>query len=180
MKSLSVVLIFVIYCLLNIYKGILISTSPMAVHCQHVCKHSHLSVQLYCSTAYKTFLTNQYWRFMPRKTSQKVVHCTLLFMTCYFEGVIIIFCVKFYNKTGCYIEWLLIRTIPTHHPFNEAFTVWWCEGGDRKLLHNISNPLYFYYELLILWWCIILLLSGKLFQTHPCCNTTSCTNVLLT
>ena len=59
-KSLSVVLLLVIYCLLNIYEGILTSALPMAAHCQHTCKHFALSVQLYCSTAYKTLLVNQY------------------------------------------------------------------------------------------------------------------------
>ena len=36
----SVVLLFVIilYCLLTIYKGILMSAKPMAAHCQHMCK----------------------------------------------------------------------------------------------------------------------------------------------
>ena len=29
---------FVIYCLLNIYGGILMSPSPMAAHCQYSCK----------------------------------------------------------------------------------------------------------------------------------------------
>ena len=59
-KLLSVVLFFVIYCLLNIYKGILMSAKPMAAHCQHVCKCFALYAQLYCSTTYKTLLTNQY------------------------------------------------------------------------------------------------------------------------
>ena len=54
-KSLSVVLHFVIYCLLNIYEGILMSASPMAVHCQHAWKRFTLYAQLYCSTTYKTF-----------------------------------------------------------------------------------------------------------------------------
>ena len=57
-KSLSVMLIIVIYCLLNIYKGIIMSALPMAAHCQHVCKHFALYAQLYCSTAYKTLLIN--------------------------------------------------------------------------------------------------------------------------
>ena len=35
MKSLSFVLLFVIYWLLDIYEGILMSASPMAAHCQH-------------------------------------------------------------------------------------------------------------------------------------------------
>ena len=52
-KSLSVMLIFVIYCLLNIYEGVLMNASPMAAQCQHVCKCFALSIHLYFSTAYK-------------------------------------------------------------------------------------------------------------------------------
>ena len=52
MKSLSV---FVTYCLLNIYEGILISASPMSCYCQYACKCFTLSVKLYCSTMYKIF-----------------------------------------------------------------------------------------------------------------------------
>ena len=59
-KLLSAVLLFVIHCLLNIYEGMLMSASPMAAHCQHAYKHFALFVQLHCSTAYKTLLTNQY------------------------------------------------------------------------------------------------------------------------
>ena len=54
-KLLSVVLIFVIYCLLNVYKRILMSALPMATHCQHVCKQFTLYTQLYCSTDIKLF-----------------------------------------------------------------------------------------------------------------------------
>ena len=54
-KSLSVMLRFVIYCLLNIYEGILMSGLPMAAHCQNACKCFTLYAQLYCSTTYKTF-----------------------------------------------------------------------------------------------------------------------------
>ena len=110
-KSLSVMLIFNIYWLLNnYYKGIFTSASPMAGHCQHTCKYFAFSIQLYCSTAYKT----QHWRCMPRKTS---FYCTLLFMACHFEGVIITFCIMLCNKTGSKIEWLCIKTIPTNCPF---------------------------------------------------------------
>ena len=68
-KSLSVMLVFVIYDLLNICKGIIMSTSPMTAHCQYMYKRFVLSIQLYCSTAYKILLTNQYWCCMPRKMS---------------------------------------------------------------------------------------------------------------
>ena len=54
-KLLSVMLRFAIYCLLNIYEGMLMSGSPMAAHCQHACKRFTLYAQLYCSTTYKTF-----------------------------------------------------------------------------------------------------------------------------
>ena len=85
-KSLSVVLLFVIYCLLNIYKGILMSALPMAAHCQHTWKCFTLYAQLYCSTTYKTLLTNQYWHCVPRKTSLKLIYyCTLLSMACHFD-----------------------------------------------------------------------------------------------
>ena len=51
---------FIIYCLLNIYGGILVSALPMVVHCQHACKRFALSVKLYCSTVYKNLFNNQY------------------------------------------------------------------------------------------------------------------------
>ena len=47
-KLCSVVLIFVIYWLLSIYEGILMSALPMVAHCQYACKRFALSVQLYC------------------------------------------------------------------------------------------------------------------------------------
>ena len=54
-----------------------------AAHCQHACKRFALYDQL---TAYKTLLTNQYWRCMPRKTSLNLVHyCTLLSMAHHFD-----------------------------------------------------------------------------------------------
>ena len=53
-KSFSVVLLFVIHCLLNIYEGIVMSASPMAAHFQHARKNFALSLRLYCSTTYKT------------------------------------------------------------------------------------------------------------------------------
>ena len=56
-KSLSATLI---YWLLNICGGILMSTSPMAAHCQHAFKCFTLSVQLYCSTAHQMLLANQH------------------------------------------------------------------------------------------------------------------------
>ena len=59
-KSLLVMLRFVMYRPVNIYEGILMSASQMAAHCQHACKCLALYVQLYCSTAYKKFLINQY------------------------------------------------------------------------------------------------------------------------
>ena len=59
-KLLSVVLLSVTHCVLKIYEGMLMSASPMAAHCQHACKRFTLYAQLYCSTAYKTLLTNQY------------------------------------------------------------------------------------------------------------------------
>ena len=77
-KSLSAMLFFVMYCLLNIYKCILMSASPMAADCQHACKHFVLSVQLYCSTAHKTLLANQYRHLYAKKLSLKLVH-TLLY-----------------------------------------------------------------------------------------------------
>ena len=46
-------LIFVMYWLLNIYEGVLMSALPMAAHCQHVCVHFTSSIQLYCFTVYK-------------------------------------------------------------------------------------------------------------------------------
>ena len=52
-KSLSVVLIF---WLLNIYKGILMSALPMAVHCQHECKHFTLSINFTVLLHKKLFL----------------------------------------------------------------------------------------------------------------------------
>ena len=56
MRLLSVMLLFVIlYCLMNIYEGILNNASPMPAHCQHACKHFTMSVQLDCSTTYKLF-----------------------------------------------------------------------------------------------------------------------------
>ena len=119
-KSLSVMLLFVIYCLLNIYEGILMSVLPMAAHCQHACKHFALYTQLYCSTTYKTFLTTQYWHCMPRKTSLKLVHyCILLSMACHFDArIIVTYRVTFCNKTGCQIGWLHVRIIPANYPFN--------------------------------------------------------------
>ena len=59
-KLLLVVLLFVIYCVLNIYEGMLMSATPMVAHCRCTCKHFALPIQLYCSTAYKTLLANQY------------------------------------------------------------------------------------------------------------------------
>ena len=59
-KPLSVMLIFAIYWLLNIYKGMFMSASQIAAHCQHACERFALIVQLICSDAYKTLLANQY------------------------------------------------------------------------------------------------------------------------
>ena len=57
-KSLSVMLLFVVT--EHLYEGILTSASPMVADCQHVCKRFALSIQIYCSTAYKTLSANQY------------------------------------------------------------------------------------------------------------------------
>ena len=59
-KSLSVALLFVIYCLLNIYEGMLMSALPMVAHCQHTSKRFALYALLYCSIVYKTLLTHKY------------------------------------------------------------------------------------------------------------------------
>ena len=62
-----------------------------SVHCQcgplPTCVQTFRFVRsTYCSTTYKTVLTNQYWRCMPRKTSLNLVHyCTLLPMAHHFD-----------------------------------------------------------------------------------------------
>ena len=100
-KLLSAMLHFVMYCVLNIYEGILMSALPVVAHCQNKYKCFALSVQLYCSTAHKTLLANQYQRCMPRQTLLKLVHyCTLLSMGYHFDAHIITLRVTFRNKTG--------------------------------------------------------------------------------
>ena len=47
-------LLSVMYCVLNIYEGILMNALPVVAHCQNKYKRFALSVQLYCSTAHKT------------------------------------------------------------------------------------------------------------------------------
>ena len=61
-KSLLVMLIFVTYwiIILNIYGSVIMNAFPTVAHCQHACKCFTLSVQLYCSAAYKILLTDQY------------------------------------------------------------------------------------------------------------------------
>ena len=82
-KSLSAMLI---YWLLNIC-DILMSTSPMAAHCQHAFKLFALSVQLYCSTTYQMLLSNQHWLCMHKITSLKLVYyCIVVFMACHFDS----------------------------------------------------------------------------------------------
>ena len=116
-KLLSAMLLFVMYCLLNIYEGILMSTSSMASHCQHICKHFALSVQLYCSTVHKTLLTNQCQRCMPRKTSLKLIHyCTPLSNVCHFDACIIRLHVTFCNNK-------LKGQNNTDEPMNCPFTI---------------------------------------------------------
>ena len=72
---------------MNIYEGILNSASPMPAHCQHAYKCFTMSVQLDCSTTYKTLFANQYYCCMARKMPLKLIYyCTLLFMACYFDA----------------------------------------------------------------------------------------------
>ena len=66
------------------------------------CKRFALSIQLYCSAAYKTLLANQYWCCISRKTSLKLIHyCILLSMVRHFDVHIITLHFTFCNKTGC-------------------------------------------------------------------------------
>ena len=77
------------------------SASPMAAYCQHMFKRFALSVQLYCSTTYKTLITNQHYRHSLRKTSLKLVHYrTLLSMAHHSEACNHNIRVTFHNKTG--------------------------------------------------------------------------------
>ena len=143
-NSLSIVLIFVIYCLLNICKGIVMSASPMAAQCQHACKRFTLSIQLHCSTAYKILLANQYWYCMLRKMSLKLVHyCILLSMARYFECVSITLWSHFVIKQAVtnlitplssevivevWMDKCTRRTIPTLKPIQSNF--------KKKLKHG--------------------------------------------
>ena len=87
-KSLSVVLFFVIYCLLNIYEGIytyecIANGGPLPT-CVQTFRLVRLILPFY---HIKTLLTNQYWCCMPTKTSLKLIHyCTLLSMAHHFDA----------------------------------------------------------------------------------------------
>ena len=59
-----------VYCLLNIYEGILTSASPMAACYQHVCKCFAMFIQLYYSTTHKTLFANQY----AKKNITKIIY----------------------------------------------------------------------------------------------------------
>ena len=119
-KLLSAVLLSVMYCVLNIYEGILTSPLSMASHCQLACKHFTLSIQLYFSTAHKTLLTNQYWCCMPRKTSLKLLlyYCTLLSNVCHFDACIIILHITLHNK-----NWMASHQNNTDEPTNRPFKI---------------------------------------------------------
>ena len=142
-KSLSVLLVFVIYCLLNIYESQLMSALPKRPIVNTRANVLLCTIQLYCSTAYKTLLTNQYWRCMPRKMSLKLLHyCTLLSMAHHFDTCnnniasyfVIIQAVKLDEFTSKQYQ----RTTPLRHQFVQGY--WLSSPRIGKLSSSTNNP----------------------------------------
>ena len=71
---------------MNIYKGILMSVLPMAVHCQHKCKHFALSVNFTVLLHKKLFLPIKLTLYVKKNFIKiKLIHyCTLLSMANHF------------------------------------------------------------------------------------------------
>ena len=92
-KSLLAVLLFVKYCLLNIYEGILTSAPPMAAHCQHVCRP--------CPFNFTVLLHIKLFSQINTNVAcqENIAKARTLSMVCHLDAHIITIRITFCNKT---------------------------------------------------------------------------------